>query len=254
VGLPAEHVRHQLGKIDIEEGVEQEIDNGDEAAWEQKAVSTMGLLALLSKWSCGNRRLGFSHEDDVAAARGLLHVLLKIAFQKWPNVLITIVSEGHWSEGAFAPGARTCILPISEGSIDLRGALRRFPDELKTLRTACPAGQASLVDVLGWACVRPGLHWFFKQLVWELGLLVDPCLQAMVAQSLDTQNVGDEEGRMAMEMSLTRYVVGGRKGFVLCKNLSLSLDASRVGQKDVFVGVIANSDNHAMAVPPQVAS
>ena len=61
-----------------------------------------------------------------------------------------------------------------------------------------------------------------------------------------------EMGTTEVERGLSRYVVATRKTFEGQRSLSMTLDASRVGNKNIFVGVIARPDNVAAIIPPQV--
>ena len=61
----------------------------------------------------------------------------------------------------------------------------------------------------------------------------------------------DEGTRMEVERALTRYMVAGMKAFHKPPMLSISLDASRIGQKQIYAGLLATPDNKCMSFPPQ---
>lgn len=93
-------------------------------------------------------------------------------------------------------------------------------------------------------------EWLFKQVVWEVGMVVDNCLQRHAHDQVKAANTGDLTPAQ-MDKQLVQYYLKQIEDFAGQRFLSVSLDASTVGQKKTFVGVLAQPNNRACVVPPQ---
>ena len=91
---------------------------------------------------------------------------------------------------------------------------------------------------------------FFKQLVWQLGTSMDMSM-AKAAESRGQVPDRSSLSVTSFERKLAQYVAANQRHFAEQSNLSICLDAGRVGQRQVVAGVLVDSSGVGFAYPPQ---
>ena len=243
------------------------------------SASMHAILTIIRTAAAGVRRHGglpASLAQD--PAERFLESLLRDLY--WTSATIRINVDAA-SELIAGPCIGHCplFLPLGRCVVDvsaLADALRGRSSEARAFRHSrgrAPVEKAEstmqqhvlLVRLLG---AGPQLHWLTKQFLWQAGDLLD----GIVARTLDTPAVlraplaiADTQGTPASALlpkaksvhwrnrrpRLQRYFMACREHFDGARSLSCSIDASRVGRKQVFLLALALPDNCSAWAPPQ---
>ena len=243
------------------------------------SASMHAILTIIRTAAAGVRRHGglpASLAQD--PAERFLESLLRDLY--WTSATIRINVDAA-SELIAGPCIGHCplFLPLGRCVVDvsaLADALRGRSSEARAFRHSrgrAPVEKAEstmqqhvlLVRLLG---AGPQLHWLTKQFLWQAGDLLD----GIVARTLDTPAVlrarlalAGTEGTPASALlpkaesvhwrnrrpRLQRYFMACREHFDGARSLSRSIDASRVGKKQVFLLALALPDNCSAWAPPQ---
>jgi hypothetical protein len=214
------------------------------------------LLALLCRWGSTSQRLGFYDEADRVAARNMLGLLLALVAAQHPAFQVKVfVAAASWSPPGLHTGEGDVAITVIDGLADCRQLTHRCPSLATGLTKAFPAtalgAPLGLDKLMTWMVLEAGMTHIFKQFVWVVGTFLDQVLAEHATAQGRSPGMDDDPSRLEVERSLTKYMVAGMKAFHKAPMVSISLDASRIGQKQVYAGLLATPDNRCMSIPPQ---
>lgn len=251
---------------------EQEVDaNSSTGVLPYQAVSVVGLVALLLRWSAMSERMGGMREaegrkscgDMLGALLGAVH-----AAGRWS---CPIVLDDLWANPWPRPdtaGPRVELVVSRHGLVDLGGfeaAAAPGPARLtvasrwlRALLHSC-VGDLSLVTVMSVSLSTLALRSLSKQLLWHVGR----SLQQLVMLALKGQQVPVVSAREVsmsdalghphkLDAALVRYVASCRSSTQGIKCFSVATDKSSVCGLQIQNSAIVLPNGTAIVAPPQV--
>lgn len=253
-GLPASHLRDRSECSHHGDRSAKPPEGGIVSVPESKSVSSHTLVALLARWAHEVGKNNLKSPGERRVSRPALAILLDKAFEdRGPHFAnIFLASEvfhrqGTWSGRSLLRfcirNARVDFRKIVEQSRQINGAIARA-------LAGEDLSDAHLADVLIKLASVPCCMWLFRQLVWVAGIIVDQHL-AKVTELNGTERQLKNMSPAEVERDLAKYFLAHSRAFFGQTDVSMALDASRVGQKNVVLAVLALENNIAMAVPPQ---
>lgn len=242
--------------------VGQPIVSNDNPLADQRCFSTHAVLALSARWCSPDPRGSFRAESDRQSARGLLFAMVRIfatSSAKAPVWTLFLDTEAVWAPPAMPGGACPIDIVMHGATLDLQ-PLREIDIPLAHALVAllkglipAPIDRLPIVDILSGIAQhrkQADFRWFFRQLIWWLGRLLDQ------RAAIDLRDA--EETPMACQSvrqrqkSLYKYWLAMRRAFREPMTLHLLVDGSTVLRKPMVCGLIAGPDSIGMIYPPQV--
>lgn len=250
LAMPPCHFRHQVKGGTGLQGVGVEASDTTDLL-EEKGISSHGCVGLMAKWGCTHYKFGLRAADDIKSVRWCFEALLKSALGDPADFILQISPRVDWAPPRAPDDCIFATIRVKGLRVDydsVQRALHVFGRDLYEVFGA--EGEGDFIAFVCKLAVSKKLRWLFRQIVWELGCLVDRAFFHRRFAELDQQNINVSE--TSIDHALCKYLVAGSKYFASAQHLSMALGASRVGQKHVYTGVVASTSNVAMAFPPQV--
>lgn len=220
--------------------------------FQERCVSTHLLVALLSRWGSASTWLHLKAETERECAKGLLKSLISLALDGHKSAFAVYSGRDEkWAPPEFPSGECPIVVLVDGMFVDLTAVYRSkelgVVEALKLTPSTCRRALSSvLLDLAGSAQSA----WLFKQIVWWLGTtLEEHWSQNLVDSALETRL--NDRTDAQRQKALVQYWVATLKAFDQAANVSISLDASRIGQKNTVCGILAMPDNRAVIFPPQ---
>lgn len=255
--LPASHCQSSVPRATIDHMTGQRtlpLDD-DARSLSQKAVSLHAILALLARWSSpkGRSAGGMASPQDLQSCEAALEGLVTMATPSAAPMRM-FLSDAVREPPTQPRGLGMWDFCVKDGLADRECFVRvlgGIPEWKPFFAGTCAQGpmvQVSKLMIFSAQSLKT--HWLFRQLVWALGSELDKVVRSSLLGAKPDLSMVSEATRI--DRDLFRYFTYQVRTFSGQENLSISLDASRVGQKKTYLGIIARPDNRGCVFPPQV--
>lgn len=258
VGLPDHHLMKKSLRHLGDEAVGAPLASSETA--EARVCSSLALLALVSKWACEGK-CGMRSASDKEKIQALLVALVDAPFSSGEGQerhLTIFLEEAAWEPPLVPTGQKPLILVCRQGFLDLgglsavadpniRAVLALFrplvgDERCIALRRALPALAAD--------CLNPRTVWFFKQLVWGIGFLIDDCFGHQLRHARESPLA--KKSFTVANKGVLKYWFGIQHAFRDPSCLHISLDGSTLLKRSVVAGVVVLPEGTGAVFPPQV--
>eukprot|EP00971_Amphidinium_carterae_P352914 6492771-Amphidinium_carterae.3 len=237
IGFPRGHVR---------EGAGAEAEQGQ--VFEAASLSLPASLVLLSRWSSKGKP-AMQIEHDHTACDQMLEVLLSL-LEEQPVPLHFCMGGCSWQgDGFLESTVQGRKVLMHHGVVKLQD----LPLPVKTLLTRDGIQVVDRVRVkflLQVLACEKDLQWFYFQLALQIGTVLDMQVWLLSFQA----NPPPVDTKAQMRKQIQRYTRAAVTALSGKQFLSMSVDASRVGQKKTLLGFFGTASGVAAMAPPQVCT
>lgn len=263
---------YQVGRSDAAAPEEAVVANSVTGVLPYQAVSVVGLLALLVRWSALTERLGGMREETGRlACTEMLSSWLEACCssgswtcslvweQGWQNKWPRPESGGPRGDLHVRAGGIVDVAALGEPS-GAAGSTHPVAARWQRALLARCEGDFSLQRVLGVAAATRELHGLFRQLIWHVGRQVhDTVMRALkgqaapgfAAKEVSMKDVLADASRL--DTQLVRYVASCRSASAGSHVVSVATDKSSVCGLQLQNSVVVLPCGKALIAPPQVA-
>eukprot|EP00971_Amphidinium_carterae_P224020 4445243-Amphidinium_carterae.1 len=235
IGFPHGHVR---------EGAGTEVQQGQ--VFEAASLSLPASLVLLSRWSSKGKP-AMQSEHDHTACEQMLEVLLSLLEgQELP--LHFSMGGCSWQGDGFLDST------VQARKVKMVSCVVKVDELPLPVQTLVSQGGIKVVEkvqvkyLLQLLAVEKDLHWFYFQLALQIGCVLD--LQVWL-RSFEA-NPPPVDTKAQMRKQIQRYTTAALTALSGKQFLSMSVGASRVGQKKTLLGFFGTATGVAAMAPPQV--
>lgn len=229
---------------------------------EVRCMSTHAVLAMASRFCAHDSTVCLQGDGDRAVALDLLRALVQQETSEQVAQPLTwtlfLDDRCSWHPPSCPEGERRMDIVAANGMLHLRplressvGLVAQVMDILSSYFVGdfeVPIVEA--LRALAPASERSTVHWFYRQLIWWLGSLVDERM-AVTLQDEAAKPLAMQSAR-SQNKSLCKYWLCARQYFSKQPILHLAMDGSAVLRKPIVCGLIVRPDNVGMVFPPQV--
>lgn len=253
LGLPACHFRGQIARDWCLPDLNRH--QAPAEVMEQKSLSAHAFVALLCRWGSGNRRIGLQREGDAEKCNHALRLcLVEIQLRFGPIGFDIYGAHAEWSSDGPHTGCMTASVVLDGASLDTRAFARAFgchrPEVMAALPSQSGHESECMIKLMSSLVQSRKCVDIFKQIVWVVGALLDQVLAERTAQ-VGEGVAFDTTSKAVLEKGLMQYMVAGRRALADQSFLSVALDGSRVGQKQIYAGMLCTPENIGWVFPPQ---
>jgi len=236
--------------------MERAVDEDQDTAWTQRSVSTHALIALLARFSAPRGRERLQQEHDREQCRLLLCALLShmtSVHREYDMALY--LREDRWEPPAQPTGVEPITLTVVDGCMQVAPLLQVGARMREAVLAALEGVRAAAGGGVPLACVlrgfasAPRLRHLFRQLVVRLGCKCDQ-VAASEAELL-TPPPGAKMTDSQRETQLARYLRAHRELMKEAAQVSIVMDAGRVGGRGIVHGSLSTPEGHGFLYPPQ---
>eukprot|EP00971_Amphidinium_carterae_P172834 3425934-Amphidinium_carterae.1 len=242
MGLSDSHCRENVREAD---------DAIEDHEKKSPCVSACALLALLARWASPSS-VGFKSAADRERSRSCLHLLLSWLSDRLGDIHIVCYDmRFDWHPPEVPKGeGRQRKLTLSKGHF-MKEHLHPLVVETMCQQTTSALGvQVRAADAFIAMATGQESVLVLKCVVAQLGVLLD-CVLWDSCWSGETPELSSVR---QVQMSNMKYVQASKRSLAGEQNLSLALDASRVGKRKVMLGVLSGGRGGLTCLmPPQIS-